>query len=54
VEFSPWEGVDIPDPNVDSFTVTGLQSRRTLFRMRAYDTCNTGKNYSSYTDQVRQ
>ncbi|MFC1656950.1 hypothetical protein ACFL2P_00045 [Candidatus Moduliflexota bacterium] len=52
-EWSPWETINIPDPSVTSFTVTGLQSRRTGFQMRAYDLCRPVKNYSSYTDVVR-
>jgi hypothetical protein len=52
--WSPWEGIDLPTPNLDTFTVTGLQSASTAFRMRAYDTCATGSNFSAYTDYVRK
>jgi hypothetical protein len=52
--WSPWEGIDLPDPNLDTFTVTGLQSASTAFRMRAYDTCATDRKFSAYTDFVRK
>jgi hypothetical protein len=53
-DWSPWEGINIPDPGITSHTITGLQSVRTGFRIRVYDTCRPTPMYSEWTDVVRK
>jgi hypothetical protein len=53
-DWSPWEGINIPDPGITSHAITGLQSTRTGFRIRVYDTCRPTPNYSNWTDVVRK